>query len=571
MNRLKSVQIINYKCFERVSFRTKDINVLIGENNAGKSTAIEAIKLIAFAIDRFRTTKFLDCPEQISINKIDKCIALNIDSLLIDIKNASYKRNKKDSKIVGYFDNNIRVEVYIIKSEVYAIAFQNGILINNRKSFIKAEFPSIYVMPHFNLLRGPEQLIDDRRTKTDRFNYRSSLHFRNEIYQYKDKLDSLNDLLHQTWQNLRVKLEYTPWVDENIELNVIDYDFAIEIKNYGSGLQMWLQILWFLCKIDNEDCIVILDEPDVYIHADLQRKLYHLVEGRYSQVIIATHSIEIISETNIANILIVDKAQKSFNFCKAKESLMPALNALGTTKNLMLTKLQRNNKCLFVEGEDLDILDELYKIANKNKINSLKDIATCKLTGKDNYRETFGASKIFREDSGGTFKTFCLLDKDYNDKFNQKITEDATANGVLIHFLERIEIENYLIVPKIFASLIGESIDTVENKIVELSLSLKEDTFDRILETKILEYRKINEHKDISLISKETRAYVNTNWNCFDNIVKIAPGKELKSKIYGWLQDDYNIHCSDKKIIGMMTIDDIPKDLTDFLIKIAVV
>ena len=569
MNKLKSVQIINYKCFERVSFRTKDINVLIGENNAGKSTAIESIKLIAFAIDRFKTTKFIECPEELSIKKIDRCIALKIDSLLIDINDASYKRNGKTSKIIGYFDNNLKIEIYIIDLNVYAVAYNKKITINNRNLFIKAECPQIYVMPHFNLLRESEQLIDDRRTKGDRFNYRSSLHFRNEIYLYQDKLDLLNNLLRQTWKNLRAKLEYTLTPDADIKLNIIDYDFAIEIKNYGSGLQMWLQILWFLCKINTEDCIVILDEPDVYIHADLQRKLYHLVENKFSQVVIATHSIEIISETNISNILIVDKTKNKFNFCKAKESLMPVLTALGTTKNIMLTNLQRNNKCLFVEGNDLELLDGIYKIANGSKTKSLKEIATCKLNGKDNYRETFGASKIFKEDSEGTFKTFCLLDKHYNENFNRKITEEAKAYGVLIHFLERIEIENYLIVPRIFASMINESEDMVKRKIVELSLSLKGETFDRILQSKILEYRKMMDHKDISQISKETREYVNANWNNFDNIVKIASGKELKGKIYDWLKNEFNIHCSDKKIIEMMIIDDIPYDLVEKKKKIA--
>jgi len=44
MNKLKSIQISNYKCFKKVSFNLQDTSILIGENNAGKSTAIEAIR-----------------------------------------------------------------------------------------------------------------------------------------------------------------------------------------------------------------------------------------------------------------------------------------------------------------------------------------------------------------------------------------------------------------------------------------------------------------------------------------------------------------------------------------------
>ena len=48
--------------------------------------------------------------------------------------------------------------------------------------------------------------------------------------------------------------------------------FTSEIGYMGSGLQMWLQIIWFICK-SAESETVILDEPDVYMHPDLQRSL----------------------------------------------------------------------------------------------------------------------------------------------------------------------------------------------------------------------------------------------------------------------------------------------------------
>lgn len=62
MNKLKSISIKNYKCFKNVSFRLKDTNILIGENNAGKSTAVEALKLIAFAIDKLHTGNYQNAP-----------------------------------------------------------------------------------------------------------------------------------------------------------------------------------------------------------------------------------------------------------------------------------------------------------------------------------------------------------------------------------------------------------------------------------------------------------------------------------------------------------------------------
>lgn len=565
MNDLKSIRIKNYKCFKDVSFSIKNINILIGENNAGKSTAIEAIKLIAFAIEKLKKSNYIECPEEISDMSRNRCVLLNIQTLLIDIDLVSYKYQGGVSHIFGYFSGNLRVEVFILNKEVYAMAFANDICITKRSEMINYKIPSIYVMPHFNLLRGSERLIDEKRTLNDRFNYRSSLHFRNELYAYENDIPLLNRLLEMTWKGLQVNMSYKIGVSSVIDVQIRDVDFSAEIMNYGSGLQMWIQILWFLCKIHETDCVVVLDEPDVYIHADLQRKLYHLVADKYPQIIIATHSIEIISETQIENIMIIDKRQKRFSFCKKKSNLEMGLQSIGTTQNLMLTKLRHSNKCLFVEGEDISVLDELFKVAINDKTKSIKDFATCKLDGKDNYKESFGAAKMFYEDSDGTFRTFCLLDRDYNDDYNSRIRDRAEANKVIVFILNRLEIENYLIVPRIYAKLLNIDIEEVEAQIDQLADQLKDITFDRILEAKEHEYKKLGSKINLANVSKETREFINSQWNCLENKISTVAGKELKAKIYEWMKSVYGFSCSDKKIIQQFQVTDIPQDLLEFL------
>lgn len=569
MNNLKSINIKNFKCFSDVSFSIKDINILIGENNAGKSTTIEAITLIAYGIEKLKNGKYTQCPIAISENHRDKCIKLNIESLLIDISNANYKYDKTlTPKITAYFNNNSRVEIYIIDEEVYAIGHENKSCIINKKDAANADLPDIFVMPHFSLLKNREKYINEKTTAQDQFNYRSSLHFRNEIYNNQDKLAQLNNLISLTWNGLFLNVQYEIFNDDFISINIRDKDFNTEIRNYGSGLQMWVQFLWFLCKINKDNCIVILDEPDVYIHADLQRKLYHIVADRFPQTLIATHSIEIINEASLSNIMIVDKNSKRFKFCKDKSTLSNAMKSIGSTQNIMLTKIQKYNKCLFVEGNDLYILDDLFRIVINDKTKSLKDFANCKLNGKDNYKEIFGASKLFKEDSNGTFRTFCLLDKDYNAEYNSKIIEDAYENSIELHILNRLEIENYIIVPRIYAEIIGKPQLDIENEIFDLATKLKDVTFDRILEAKILGYKKINPKKSITQICKETRDYINSKWNTLNEILLIVPGKELKGMIYTHIKSKYGKSCSDKIILQKMKLNDIPLDLRDFLRKL---
>jgi predicted ATPase len=94
---------------------------------------------------------------------------------------------------------------------------------------------------------------------------------------------------------------------------VQDGDFVAEASWMGHGLQMWLQTMWFLVQAKGSQT-VILDEPDVYMHPDLQRKLVKTVQRSGQQLLLTTHSVEIMSEVAPENILVIDRARRSSAF-----------------------------------------------------------------------------------------------------------------------------------------------------------------------------------------------------------------------------------------------------------------
>jgi len=62
-----------------------------------------------------------------------------------------------------------------------------------------------------------------------------------------------------------------------LQLLVQNDDFVAEISWMGHGLQMWLQTMWFLAR-SRAAKVVMLDEPDVYMHPDLQRRLIRFLK-----------------------------------------------------------------------------------------------------------------------------------------------------------------------------------------------------------------------------------------------------------------------------------------------------
>lgn len=60
-----------------------------------------------------------------------------------------------------------------------------------------------------------------------------------------------------------------------------------------------------------DDSLLVIDEPDIYLHSDLQRQLLSILYDLGPDVLIATHSTEIITEAEAGDLLVVNKKARS--------------------------------------------------------------------------------------------------------------------------------------------------------------------------------------------------------------------------------------------------------------------
>lgn len=111
-------------------------------------------------------------------------------------------------------------------------------------------------------------------------------------------------LFQQTWNGIRISefISEDSKYDDYLSLMLMDDGFVAEASNFGHGLQMWLQIVWFLSRTSSEN-IVVLDEPDVYMHPEQQQKLVLLLRERFLQTILSTHSRPIIDSCGEQDLL----------------------------------------------------------------------------------------------------------------------------------------------------------------------------------------------------------------------------------------------------------------------------
>lgn len=568
---IDTIQLENYRCFEKTKIKIKQVAIFVGKNNAGKSSLIEALRLVALTIRKSVNAQYKELPLDFGVGLRIRGFKLDVEKLKIDLRGIVYLYEDKVAKIITTLDSGNKIEIYLNSFYAYAVLYDSeGNNIKSKQKALESCIERVEILPPLGLIKENEKRLTDETIKNDKDSYLYSRHFRNEIYKYKDMYwNEFIELSEKTWNGLRIKeIIYDYAEDEYIKMFVSDAQFVAELGLMGSGLQMWLQIMWFISR--TKDCsTIILDEPDVYMHPDLQRRLIRIIKNRYPQVIIATHSVEIMAEVDSRNIITINKKSRQMSYATDTKAVQKIIDDIGSVSNLSLARIAGSKKCLFVEGNDLKLLSKFADILYPQMTDSINILPHVSLGGFNNLSEAFGASKLFYEETNGNINCLCILDSDYFPKdFLDVKKEIANLNKLNLHIWERKEIENYIIEPKVLFRLTLLDKAKYEQFLISFEKMVdrfKEDTFDQCAEH-ISKYRKCA----VSTANKEARMYIDNHWTTLEKKISIISGKKMLKEIMKWMRSKYGVSCSVNKILMAFRPDDICEEMKSVISELVI-
>ncbi len=560
---IDSVQLKNYRCFENSTIKFKDISIIVGKNNAGKSSLLEALRLVAMAIRKSCHTTYKQIPKEYGVDPRHKGFRLEVDKLRIDLRSIVFYYKSDVAQVITKLGNGSKVIIYANAENAYALLYDcEERNIKTKSAAESVVIESVDILPQIGLIKEKEQRLTETTIENDKDSYLSSRHFRNEIYNYRNVYwNEFVTLAENTWDGLKIRdISYNFASDESIYFGVSDAGFTAEVGLMGSGLQMWLQIMWFLSRTKESET-VILDEPDVYMHPDLQRKLIRIVKERYPQTIIATHSVEIISEVEPKNILTIDKKRRRMSYANDLKAVQQIIDNIGAVNNLSLTRIGNYRKCIFVEGDDIKILAKFADVLYPDRTDSLAILPTISLGGFCNLNETFGAAKLFHSETDGTIECYCILDSDYfpEEQIQEKY-EAAEQNYLKLHVWSKKEIENYLLVPNVLFRITKkceEYRSTFMKELEDMADEFSDEVFDQYGEH-IRKHKSGIEH---STANKVARDFMDKNWTSLENKLSLISGKSFIKKLNQWYKDKFRVGCSITKIINNFLPEDIDEEM----------
>ena len=401
--------------------------------------------------------------------------------------------------------------------------------------------------------------------------------FRNVWYRRQDLFPLFKDLVEKTWDGMTIS---PPELDRSypprITMFCTEGRVDRELCWAGFGFQVWLQILTHLVN-SADDNVLIVDEPEIYLHPDLQHRLFHLLKAADKQVILATHSAEMVNEAEHDEVIIVNKSKRAATRVVDIDGLQEALFSIGSAQNIHLARLSRGKKILFLEGDDYRLLRRLAARLGLYDLVNSTEITVVPIGGFGQRQKIEDARWTFEKVLKSEIAIAAILDRDYRcSEEIEELIRDARSTVPNFHILERKELENYLLVPAAIARAIADrlvdregfdanpSIEDVENLIDDLTADLKSSVLSQVISNR-MRYFTNRTSRDPATVASEAIAGLDRDWADLNRRMAVVPGKQLLAAINGSLQNNLGISITAPQIIRYLGPEMIPNDLRETL------
>ena len=327
---LTNIKIRNFKLFDEVEFELGKTVVLIGPNNSGKTTALQALALWDIGLRHWVSKRGgRASPEKrpgVTINRTD-LISLPVpsaDLLWRDLHVRNVQRTA-DRQIT----QNIRIDI-IVDGITEENPWSCGLEFDyaNDQSFYcrplrlsdskhpdrmpipdQASRVKVAFLPPMSGLAAIEPKLEPGRINVLLGEGQTAQVLRNLCYQIFERNKFWTDLKSDAKKLFGVTLQEPEYIDVRGEITMSYYDIGgskLDISSSGRGFQQTLLLLAHLYA--NPGTILLLDEPDAHLEVLRQQQIYQvltdLASRQGSQIIAASHSEVILNQAAERDIVI---------------------------------------------------------------------------------------------------------------------------------------------------------------------------------------------------------------------------------------------------------------------------
>ncbi len=560
-----------------------DFNILVGPNNAGKSTIIGSLKILAEGIRKAKFKKPIPIIDPNGIQVFG--YEVDLKQVPVATENVFYNYDDSIPAVVKFIlSDNSYLQIFFLTKDVCFMNYESDkTIIRSPKEFKKKIKIEIGFVPVLGPVEHQEKLYQKEAARLALLTYKASRNFRNIWYHYNDDFNTFRELVNITWPGMDISPPEINISGEKPTLDMFCPEERIPREMFwaGFGFQVWCQMLTYIVKNSNAS-LFLIDEPDIYLHSDLQRQLLGILKTLGPDIIIATHSTELISEAELNDILLINKSNKLAKRIKDPSQLRDIFHVLGSNLNPILTQIAKSKRVLFVEGKDFSVFSKIARLIKKDQVANRSDFAVVPIEGFNPTRlRAFKAG--IEKTVGSKILSAVIFDRDYRSKKEVEEEQKDLKKGnhfAQIHSCK--EIENFLLIPEAIEKALRERIkesNRRSGKLIEFDGNINQildsisDQFKHKTQAQLqshqLKYEKsLNPRMDESNIIEKILGEFDILWKDLHQRLKILSGKDFLSNLNIYLQKNYKVTITQANIINSLKMASIPEELNNLIGKI---
>lgn len=574
-----SVRFHRYKAFRDYVISLDRFNVLVGPNNSGNSTILGAFRILSEGIRKARSRNPTMVP---SPHGQTRGYFVELQDIPVATENIFYDYDDSEPATIRFRISNGNELLLFFPEPLtcFLVCNTQGRHVTSTSTFKSQYNVSIGFVPILGPVEYDEQLYQKEAARLALLTHRAARNFRNIWYHYPEEFDEFRALIRSTWPGMDIQKPEVDMTHRKPLLRMFCPEERIprEIFWAGFGFQVWCQMLTYIIKGQNSSLFMI-DEPDIYLHADLQRQLLGILKTLSPDILIATHSTEIITEADPDDLLVISKRFQSAKRIKDPSQLQEIFHVLGSNLNPILTQLAKTKRALFVEGKDFQVLSRFARKLSRSQVANRSDFAVIPVEG-------FNPMKVrdfvlgMETTLGAKVLAGVIFDRDYRS--NEECSNEVAAlkkYSVFARIHERKELENFLLVPDPLRRAVKRRVsershrtgndiifdEDVTDILTRLTTPLRHKIEARYLVRRRPFEKARNPGLDESTIDEKMMAEFDEVWKDIHQRCILVPGKKILSAFNTYLQDTYGITVSPSLIIDCFRKSDIPSEMVELI------
>ncbi len=581
---LRRVWFRDFKGFSDTTIDLGHFNVLVGVNNAGKSTVLEGVDLLFTLLaihaegERLRPGGRLISPEVLPVS---------------EVRDLFYMRQNRRSNVYVHatvgaeFTDGSRVEFgvrHLFGGANSQVTEEVGMTGARLRALIQK--PAVWVPSAVGIVRDEEFRTPARRAALIAGGRHNEI-LRNQLVKLRedrpDAFESLQETLEARFGAQLAGVEFDELADQFIHADYLGGDGRRhDLYSTGSGFVQIVQLLAFI--LSRPTSVVLLDEPDAHLHSSMQRTvidiLEDLVRDEGIQVVLATHSKEIINFVDPSRLILVDPAEVVTGPVSDEITPLTILKELGSIDNIDAVSLLRSKRCLFLEGDsDLLVFDRFAARVGLTPFLGDDRVVVMQVGGADRFGHVEQLDVLERL-LGAPLASLEVRDRDGRlDQDREAIVTDSPRP---LHMLNRDCIESYLVEPVVLHRIIEEifseraraedppDLDAVSALVDEVAETLRDVANDHLADRLGKEiWRRESRHAGVPELNAAAREVVDAVWGDRERRLSVLPGKRLLSGVRREIQDRYSVNFGNERLAEGFGPEEVPEELIEVLSRVA--